>query len=77
VPLQAKESKTITFTVTPYQLGTIDPAGKRTTPAGAITLRCAGSSAAEGAATATVTLTGQPTVPPYKMVAPAMGGGTP
>ncbi len=72
VPLQPHESRTVTFTVTPYQLGTIDAAGKRTTTPGAITLRCGPSSAPDGGVSANVTLTGQATTPVYKMVGPSV-----
>jgi beta-glucosidase len=72
VSLQPKESATVTFTVTPYQLATIDAAGKRITAPGPIALRCAASSAADNAVTANVTLTGHAATPAYKIVAPAL-----
>jgi beta-glucosidase len=71
VPLQPGESRIVTFTVTPYQLATIDAAGKRTVPPGPVTLRSAPSSA-PGGVTASVTLTGPAATPPYNIVAPAV-----
>ncbi|HVS72636.1 MAG TPA: glycoside hydrolase family 3 N-terminal domain-containing protein [Phycisphaerae bacterium] len=70
--LAPKESRTITFTITPYQLATIDAAGRRLVPTGDITLRCGGSSDATAGVSTTVSLTGQVATPTYKIVPPTL-----
>jgi beta-glucosidase len=70
--LAPKESRTVTFTITPYQLATIDAAGRRLVPTGDITLRCGGSSDATAGVSTIVSLTGQVATPTYKIVPPTL-----
>jgi beta-glucosidase len=68
VPLQAGESKTVEFTVTPQQLSTVDESGKRMVQPETITLQAGGSSA--NGLMREVTLGGEAAAPEYRMVAP-------